>query len=85
MSEIANVLLVNRAVITYNDRVLLLQRAANDSHNAGLWEFPGGKVDADEKPEDGLIREVYEETGLTVSAPSSIAHVETELILAGKY
>lgn len=85
MSEIANILLVNRAIITDNDRILLLQRARDDSYNAGLWEFPGGKIDADEEPEDGLIREVFEETGLIVSVSSSVAHVETELIRSGKY
>ena len=85
MSEIANVLLVNRAIITDNDRILLLQRSRDDSHNAGLWEFPGGKIDADEEPEDGLVREVFEETGLIVSTSSSIAHIETELIKSGRY
>jgi len=85
MSEIANVLLVNRAIITDNNRILLLQRTIDDSHNAGLWEFPGGKIDADEEPKDGLVREVFEETGLIVSTSSSIAHVETELIRSGKY
>jgi len=85
MTELTNALLVSRAIITDEDRILVLRRTQEDLHNAGLWEFPGGKVDADETVEDGLAREVFEETGLIIGAASSIAHVETELIKSGKY
>ena len=62
MSEITTTLLVNRAVIGDGDQILLLQRSEDDAHNAGLWEFPGGKVDAGETIGEGLRREVLEET-----------------------
>ena len=63
----------------------MLQRSESDSYNPGLWEFPGGKIDAGEEFADGLAREVKEETGLTISLPSSLAHIESELISKGKY
>lgn len=51
-------------------RVLLAQRPA-DKSMPYLWEFPGGKVEKDEKPEDALARELYEEIGL-VALPSHL-------------
>ena len=50
-------------VIRCEDEVLLAQRQADQSF-AGLWEFPGGKVEAGESIEAALKREVFEETGL---------------------
>lgn len=48
-------------------RILLLQRASTSSHDPGLWELPGGKMDYGEQLPEALAREVAEETGLTVS------------------
>jgi len=51
------------ALIDIDGRVLLAQRPEGKSM-AGLWEFPGGKVEHDETPEAALIRELDEELGI---------------------
>ena len=63
----ANLVLVAAcALIDADGRVLLAQRPAGKAM-AGLWEFPGGKVENGERPEDSLIRELEEELGIVVS------------------
>ncbi len=59
------VLVAACALIDPDGRVLLAQRPEGKSM-AGLWEFPGGKVEAGERPEDTLIRELHEELGIVV-------------------
>ena len=57
------VLVVAAALIDTDGRVLIAQRPSNKSM-AGLWEFPGGKINAGEKPENALVRELNEELGI---------------------
>ena len=57
------ILVVAAALIDRDGRVLLAQRPPNKSM-AGLWEFPGGKVEDGESPENALIRELNEELGI---------------------
>jgi len=57
------ILVVAAALVDVDNRVLLAQRPEGKSM-AGLWEFPGGKVDEGETPEAALIRELHEELGI---------------------
>ncbi len=59
------VLVVACALIDADGRVLVAQRPQGKSM-AGLWEFPGGKVEPGERPEESLIRELKEELGIVV-------------------
>jgi 8-oxo-dGTP diphosphatase len=59
------VLVAACALIDPDGRVLLAERPAGRPM-AGLWEFPGGKVEAGERPEQTLIRELKEELGIAV-------------------
>jgi 8-oxo-dGTP diphosphatase len=54
------------ALIDARGRVLIAQRPPDKEH-AGLWEFPGGKVEPGESPEAALVRELREELGVTVA------------------
>jgi 8-oxo-dGTP diphosphatase len=59
------VLVAACALIDIDGRVLIAQRPEGRSM-AGLWEFPGGKVEQGERPEEALIRELREELGIVV-------------------
>jgi len=59
------VLVAACALLDVDNRVLIAQRPEGKAM-AGLWEFPGGKVEAGERPEEALIRELAEELGITV-------------------
>ena len=63
MSEI--LLVAAAALVDVDGRVLLCKRP-HGKHLAGMWEFPGGKVEKGETPEACLIRELDEELGINV-------------------
>ncbi len=58
-------LVVACALVDEDRRVLIAQRPEGKAL-AGLWEFPGGKLDSGERPEEALIRELKEELGIDV-------------------
>ena len=62
------VLVVAAALIDPDGRVLIAERPAGKAM-AGLWEFPGGKIEDGETPEQALIRELAEELAITVREP----------------
>jgi 8-oxo-dGTP diphosphatase len=59
-------------------RVFLAKRSAKAGHG-GLWELPGGKVEAGESPEDALIREIREELGVGIVIVGSPRRYEAEI------
>jgi 8-oxo-dGTP diphosphatase len=62
-------LLVVAAALIDTDGRVLVSRRPKGKELEGLWEFPGGKIDAGERPEEALIRELREELGVAVKAP----------------
>ena len=66
MAEVNLTLVVACALIDIDKRVLIARRPQGRTM-AGLWEFPGGKVERGERPEQTLIRELNEEIGITVA------------------
>jgi 8-oxo-dGTP diphosphatase len=60
------ILLVTAAALVDQDNRVLLSKRPEGKSLAGLWEFPGGKVDAGETPEEALRRELKEELGIEV-------------------
>jgi 8-oxo-dGTP diphosphatase len=73
----SKLLLVAAAALVDVDGRVLIAKRPQGKQLAGLWEFPGGKVEAGETPEACLIRELEEELGITVAkaclAPSVFA------------
>lgn len=62
-------LFVTAAALIDKNGKILVQKRPEGKPMAGLWEFPGGKVEAGETPEAALIRELNEELGICVKQP----------------
>ena len=62
-----SLILVSAVALVRDDGRLLLAQRPEGKSMAGLWEFPGGKLELGESPEDALVRELEEELGIGVS------------------
>ncbi|MFP4680366.1 MAG: (deoxy)nucleoside triphosphate pyrophosphohydrolase [Chitinispirillaceae bacterium] len=65
---------VSCAILERNGKILAARRGPGQSQ-AGLWEFPGGKLDEGESAQDALTRELQEELGITASITQSLTSV----------
>lgn len=75
-SDQPKIVSVVAAVIRRSDgRILIAQRPAHHRIAGGLWEFPGGKIEAGESPEVALAREIKEELGLKIAVGAKIGTV----------
>lgn len=84
MENCPTLLVVAAALVDAEGRVLLQQRAP-DRHMAGLWEFPGGKVEPGERPESALVRELAEELGIEVAEDRLVASAFASAPLGGRH
>ena len=72
----ADIPCVGAVVFDERGRLLLVKRANPPAQ--GKWSLPGGRQEPDESPEEGVVREVREETGLKVSVNSEVGTVQRE-------
>ena len=75
VSMSSSVVHVVAAVITNLKGEVLIAKRPDDKHQGGLWEFPGGKLEANETREQGLARELNEELGITVESYQPLIQV----------
>ena len=61
---------VAAGIIINSNQQVLISRRLDHQHQGGKWEFPGGKVEANETPEQALVRELAEEVNLNVHSAS---------------
>jgi len=70
LEEIPTMTLVVAGALHDGSGRWLMHRRPDHKHHGGLWEFPGGKVEPDELPENALIRELAEELGIAIVSAS---------------
>ena len=66
MVKSPNIIRVTAAILEKDGKILIAKRKTGDKLFAGLWEFPGGKVEEDESPEECMARELKEELDIEV-------------------
>ena len=75
-----------KGIVVHRGRILLVKRSLDDRSGPGEWEFAGGRIEFGETPEEALIREASEETGLKINIhdvayTDSFVAEDTELII----
>ncbi|MFW6231154.1 MAG: NUDIX domain-containing protein [Nanoarchaeota archaeon] len=71
--------IVQKVVLEQDGKYLILLRPADKKSHPSHWDFPGGKLEKDEDPIDGVIREVKEETNLDVKITGKHSTHEEEI------
>ena len=75
---------IQKAVIKKGNKYLVLLRSPRALHFPGFWDFPGGKLEANEDRFAGIEREVFEETQIKVKALKAVTSYEYDLDGVGK-
>ena len=76
--------LIQKAVIKQGDKYLIGLRSENAKYFPLHWDFPGGKLEPDEDPFEGIVREVKEETNLDVRALAVIGVYKFDIDRVGE-
>jgi 8-oxo-dGTP diphosphatase len=85
MEKNPTMLFVVAAALTNQAGEILLQKRPEGRQMAGLWEFPGGKVEQGESPESALVRELDEELGVQIDASDLVPLAFASEALAGRH
>ncbi|GAA0397952.1 hypothetical protein GCM10009133_03680 [Cocleimonas flava] len=68
------------AAIINQDKEVLIAKRSKDQHQGNKWEFPGGKVEANETSQEALHREIMEELGIDIQSSSEMTSITHEYI-----
>ena len=71
--KFSNIIRVTAAILEKDGKILIAKRKTGDELFAGLWEFPGGKIEEDESPEECMARELKEELNIEVKVGELIS------------
>jgi 8-oxo-dGTP diphosphatase len=80
ISSRPRILVITRAIIIQGKKFLLVKRAAHETYQPGIWEFPGGKLDDGQDISTALEREVLEETDLAITPIDKLAFFRSGIV-----
>lgn len=75
-SDMKRLHIVAAIILNSEKNKIFITKRHKDAHQGGFWEFPGGKIELDETAENAMIRELFEEIGIEVTAQSLFEHLE---------